>query len=269
MHYVCHEIINQFIMKNIILVILIFSLFLPLKSYSWGKTGHRVVGQIAYNHMTKKARKNIKKHLGNESIAIAGYWMDHIRADKSYKFQTPWHYCTIPDDKSYEEAGTPDEGDVIVTIQRLIEELKTKKFTNEDELYAIRCLIHLMGDLHQPLHVGNGEDRGGNDVKVKFMNRDSNLHRVWDSGIIDDEGLSYTEYVANVDFASEDEITKWQSTSVLDWAYESKSYRAQVYDMPKNKKLSFRYIFDNKDLVNQRLLQAGIRLAGIFNEIYG
>ncbi len=256
-------------MKFIIPYMFLICLMLPSKSHAWGKKGHRIVGQIAYNHMTKKAQKNLKKLMGNESVAIAGYWMDHIRADKNYNYQTPWHYCTIPDGKTYAEAGTPDEGDAIVTLQRIISELKSKKFTNDGELHAVRMLIHLVGDIHQPLHVGNGEDRGGNQVKVKFMWKDSNLHRVWDSGLIDEEGLSYTEYVANIDFASEANITKWQSASVMDWALESKSYREQIYDMPKNKKLSFKYIFDNTNLANQRLLQAGIRLAGIFNEIYG
>ena len=219
--------------------------------------------------MTKKARKNIKKHLGNESIAIASYWMDHIRSDKNYNYQTPWHYCSIPDDKTYEEAGTPDQGDIIVTLQRLISELKSKKFTNDGELHAIRMLIHLVGDLHQPLHVGNGEDRGGNNVKLKFMWDDSNLHRVWDSNLINEQELSYSEYVQMIDFPTDSEITKWQSTTVLDWAYESKSHRKQVYTLPDDNNLTFDYIFKNKDLVNKRLLQAGIRLAGIFNEIYG
>jgi hypothetical protein len=255
-------------MKFILSAALIICLLIPSKSFSWGKKGHRIVGQIAYNHMTKNARKNIKKHLGNESIAIASYWMDHIRADKNYDYQTPWHYCTIPDGKTYEEAGTPEEGDIIVTIQRLLKELKSKEFTNEGELHAIRMLIHLVGDLHQPLHVGNGTDRGGNTVKLKFMWRDTNLHRVWDSNLIDEQDLSFTEYVDYIDFPTEPEISKWQSTTVLDWANESKSYREQVYKVPEDNNLTFKYIFDNKDLVDQRLLQAGIRLAGIFNEIY-
>lgn len=247
-------------------LLLVFSYNL---SYGWGKTGHRVVGQIAANHLNKKAAKKVKAILGNESLAIVGNYMDFIRADKQYNYMTPWHYCTIPDGQTYDQAGTPEEGDVIATIQRLVRELKSKKFTDFDEAFALKCLVHLVGDIHQPLHVGNGTDRGGNDVKLTYMWEDSNLHRVWDSGMINFEQLSYTEYTQSIDFATESQITEWQAATVVDWAYESVALRSQVYDIPENKKLSYRYSFDNIATVNQRLLQAGVRLAGILNDIYG
>lgn len=256
-------------MKNCILLAFLLSIFIPEKSFSWGQTGHRVVGQIAYNHMTKKARKNVQKILGNESLAMASFWMDNIKSDKNYDYQYYWHFATIPDNQTYEQAGTPEEGDVIIMLQTLIAELKTKQFTYEGELYAIRCVTHLIGDIHQPLHVGTGEDKGGNDVKLKYMYESSNLHRVWDSGIIDEQQLSFTEYSNAIDFPTEAQIAEWQNSEVLDWAYESKSFRKQIYDLPEDKFLTYKYTFDNIDTLNLRLLQAGIRLAGILNEIYG
>ncbi|MEQ6118941.1 S1/P1 nuclease [Reichenbachiella sp. MALMAid0571] len=256
-------------MKKCVLLACLLVLLVPEKSFSWGKTGHRVVGQIAYNHMTKKARKNVQKILGNESLAMASFWMDNIKSDKNYDYQYYWHFATIPDSLTYEQAGTPDEGDVIIMLQALIEQLKTKKFTYEGELHAIRCITHLIGDIHQPLHVGNGKDKGGNDVKLKYMYETSNLHRVWDSGIIDEQQLSFTEYCEAIDFPTEAQIAEWQNSKVLDWAYESKSYRQQIYDLPEDKFLTYKYTFDNIDTLNLRLLQAGIRLAGILNEIYG
>ncbi len=180
-----------------------------------------------------------------------------------------WHFATIPDSLTYEQAGTPEEGDVISALQRLIGELKTKNFSHEDERFALRCIVHLIGDIHQPLHVGNGLDKGGNDVKVKYMWQNSNLHRVWDSGMINEQKLSYTEYTAAIDFATDEQIKLWQNSSVLDWAYESKSYRGAIYDLPEDKSINYRYTFDHIDTVNLRLLQAGIRLAGILNDIYG
>lgn len=235
----------------------------------WGQTGHRVVGLVAEKHLSKKARKNIAKVLGAESLAMVANHMDFIKSDPAYKQMDPWHYCTIPDGKTYEEAGTPEEGDVIQTINRLIEELKTKKFTDGDEAFAIKMLVHLVGDIHQPLHVGTGADRGGNDVKLKYFWEDSNLHKVWDSGIIDNQQLSYTEFTAWIDHAHQDSVQQWQADGVLEWAYESVSYRAQVYKLPENLSLSYRYDFDNIEAVKKRLLQAGIRLAAILNEIYG
>ena len=252
---------------------LLFTLTLLLFSVqtgiTWGKTGHRITGLIAEKHLTKKARKNIERVLGNESLAEVSNYMDFIKSERKYDFMGPWHYCTIPDGQTYEQAGTPEEGDVIQTIERLITELKTRNFTDQDEAFALKMLVHLIGDIHQPLHVGNGNDRGGNDIKVKYFGRDSNLHRVWDSQMIDGEQLSYTEYTRMINFASEEQITEWQSASVRDWAKESMSYREQIYAFPEDGRIFYRYIYDNIDLVNQRLLQAGVRMAGVLNEIYG
>ena len=235
----------------------------------WGKTGHRVVGQVAYNHLTKKAKKNIQAILGKEHLGMVGNYMDFIRADKKYDHMTPWHYCTIPNGMIYEEAGTPDEGDVIITIQRLVSELKSKNFTDKDELFALKCLVHLVGDIHQPLHVGNGEDAGGNQVKVKFLWRSLNLHSLWDSGLIDHQQLSYSEYTKVVDVATKEEISKWQSEGIMVWVDEAISYRPTIYDIPDDGKLGYQYNYVHLATVNERLLKAGIRLAGILNEIYG
>ncbi|MEQ8626348.1 S1/P1 nuclease [Ekhidna sp.] len=241
-----------------------------VQSFGWGTTGHRIVGLIAERHLTKKAKKNIEKVLGFETLAEVSNYMDFIKSDATYRHMSPWHYATIPDGKTYYEAGTPEEGDVIVTIQRLMGELNSKEFTDYDEAFALKCLVHLIGDIHQPLHVGNGEDRGGNDVKLDYFWKSSNLHRVWDSGMIDGQKYSYTEYADWIDHPTDEQLEAWSSFNVLDWANESKAFRDQCYNtMSEDKKLSYRYDFENIELLNQRLLQAGIRLANVLNAIYG
>ncbi|WOK06213.1 S1/P1 nuclease [Imperialibacter roseus] len=235
----------------------------------WGQTGHRVVGLVAERHLTKKAKANIGKILGGESLAIVSNYMDFIKSDPTYKHMDPWHYCTIPDGQAYEQAGTPSEGDVIATIERLKSELKSKQFTDRDEAFAIKMLAHLVGDIHQPLHVGNGNDRGGNDVKLKYFWESSNLHRVWDSDMIDGQQLSYTEFADWVDTEDKATVAAWQKNVTTDWAYESMGLREQVYNLPEDLSLSYRYNFDNIDAVKLRLVQAGVRLAGLLNEIYG
>lgn len=235
----------------------------------WGKTGHRVVGLIAERHLTASAKANIEKVLKHETLAEVSNYMDFIRSDKAYDHMAPWHYATIPDGMTYEEAGTPKEGDIIQAINRLVDELKTKQFTDKDEAFALKLLVHLVGDIHQPLHVGTGKDKGGNAVRVEYFWESSNLHRVWDSGIIDSQELSYTEYVEWIDHAPQEKMDQWQQDPVLEWAYESMAYRQQVYELPESKKINYEYDYKNLDLVNLRLLQAGIRLAGLLNEIYG
>ncbi len=247
-----------------------FAVWKPaVASVFWGQTGHRVVGHVAEQHLTKKARKNLNRVLNGESLAMVSNHMDFIKSDPSFKHMDPWHYCTIPNGQTYEQAGTPPEGDIVKTIERLVNELKTGNFTDLDEAFAVKMLVHLVGDIHQPLHVGTGQDRGGNDVKLKYFWEDSNLHRVWDSGIVDNQQLSFSEFASWINKAPADSIRLWQQTTVVEWAYESMTYRDQVYKLPENLSLTYRYDFENIDAVKKRLLQAGIRLAGVLNEIYG
>lgn len=254
--------------RHAILLPLFLLLFTP-SLLAWGPTGHRVTGLIAEKYMSENALKNVQKILGGESIAMVSTFMDEIKSDKKYDHLRPWHYCTIPDGMTYDEAGTPEEGDAVYAIEKLTEELRTKEFTQGDEAFTLKLLIHLIGDIHQPLHVGNGTDRGGNDVSVRYFSRNSNLHRVWDSGMINGTRLSYTEYAEWINRPDDDEVRKWQNSTVRDWAHESMTFRPAIYDLPANKKLSFRYDYDHKETLNLRLLQAGVRIAGVLNALYG
>jgi hypothetical protein len=249
------------------LFIFICSVTLSGNAFSWGQTGHRVIGQIAEYHLSKKAKKKIENILGGQSIAMVSNFMDEIKSEPKYDSLGPWHYCTIPDGEKY--TGAPAEGDIIEAINTYISILESGNITMEEEAFALKCLIHLIGDIHQPLHVGNGTDKGGNDVRVTYFWQSSNLHRVWDTGIIDGKNLSYTEYVAWIDRAAQSQIDQWQNDGIMVWAQESMSYRPQVYNLPEDKKINYRYDYDNIATVNLRLLQAGIRLAGILGEIYG
>ena len=253
-------------MRRSILIIL-SSFFVYHLSFGWGQNGHRVVGQVAENHLSKKALKKIDEVLGGYSLAMVSNFMDEIKSEPKYDSLKPWHYCTIPDGEEYSEA--PEEGDIILAIENYTQLLKSGDLKREEEAFILKCLIHLVGDIHQPLHVGNGTDRGGNDVKVTYFWESSNLHRVWDTGIIDGQNLSYTEYVEWIDKADESQTTAWQSDDVMVWAKESTSFRKQIYDLPEDKKINYRYNYDNIKTLNLRLLQAGIRLAGILESIYG
>jgi hypothetical protein len=157
---------------------------------------------------------------------------------------------------------------LIETIERLIAALKSKKLTAKDESEHLKMLIHLIGDIHQPLHVGAAGDKGGNDIKITWFRSESNLHRVWDSEMIDDSKLSYTELAESLEMPDQTKIASWQRTSVQQWATESISYRDNVYKYG-NGKLGYKYTYENFHIVRFRLLQAGVRIAGVLNEIYG
>jgi nuclease S1 len=241
---------------------------LSLQAFPWGQTGHRVVGEIADQYISKKAKKKIDQILNGQSLAMVSNYMDFIKSDNEYRSYRSWHYATIPDSLNYEQAGTPEEGDVIMAINFFSNEIRQDSFSR-DEAFALMCLVHLVADLHQPLHVGNGKDKGGNDIKVKFFSKSSNLHRVWDSNMIDQLGLSYSEYARSLDTVSQSVVMKWQTGGVLGWANESKGHREQVYQYPESGNLWYGYMYDNTALLNTRLLQAGIRLAGLLNDLYG
>lgn len=236
---------------------------------AWGQTGHRVVGEVAEKHLTRKARKNIEKLLGTESLAMVSTWMDEIKSDDSYDHTHDWHWVTIPNNKTYGETEKNPKGDLVEAIERMKSILKSDTAGRQTKVKALKYLVHLVGDIHQPLHVGNGEDRGGNDVKVKWFRSSSNLHRIWDSEIIDDKQLSYTELAESIDHATDEEIMMWQQGNPADWAHEAMQYRPQVYKTGDAENLSYEYMYHNWDLMQNQLEKAGIRLAGMLNEIFG
>ena len=236
--------------------------------FFWGQIGHRVVGHIADGMLTKKAQKNVQRVLGHETLAEVSTWMDEVRSDRAFDYATTWHYTTIPDGQTYETAEKQENGDVIWAIEKIVKELKSGELSAEDEAVNLKFLVHLVGDIHQPLHVGNGEDRGANDVKVRWFRSNANLHSVWDSRMIDQKQYSYTELAAKINHPTKADIKEWQAATVRDWATESMSYRERVYSIPEDGALSYRYSYDNFDLVEYRLLQGGVRLAGVINEIY-
>lgn len=247
----------------------IINVYTASDSEKWGQIGHYVTGEIAEQYLTDTAREKVNTILGDMTMARATVWMDDIRSDSRYDYTATWHWATIPDGKNYEEAEQEENGDVISALETLIAELKSGKLNEIEEREKLMLVMHMIGDIHQPLHVGTGEDRGGNDVRLQWMGENSNLHRVWDSDIINSFQMSFTELARELNTATPRQVEEWQNSTVRDWAYESVSYRERMYDLPDNMRLSYNYRYDNRDIVYRRLLQAGVRMAGVLNEIYG
>lgn len=242
---------------------------LPLSVFAWGATGHRVVGAIAADHLTKKASKAVQEILGDESMAIAATWMDEMRSNPADRYMSDWHWVTIPDGETYATAEKNPKGDAIETIGRMEKLLKSDTVPPARRLMYLRILIHLVGDIHQPLHVGKGDDKGGNDLQVRWFKKGSNLHRIWDSGMIDEYGLSYSELAASLDHATPAQITSWQKGDAASWAQECLAFRPAIYDVQQGDDLGYDYQYLNWPIVQEQLLKAGIRLAGVLNALFG
>lgn len=251
-----------------IVVLLIISTC-SFQTFGWGITGHRTVGFIAEKYLSKKAKKKINKLLNGRSLAVVSTWMDEVRSDSRYDYAETWHWVTIPEGLVYEKTEKNPDGDIIESIIRIEKELKSESLGKEKEAEALKMLVHLIGDIHQPLHVGTGEDMGGNQRKVKWFWDNTNLHSVWDTKMIASQEYSYTELAESIDYFPENMVESWQEDPLATWVEESMSLRNQVYDLPEDNNLKYEYRYKNWATVEKRLMQAGVRLAAVLNEIYG
>lgn len=254
---------NMTIIKFCILILYSSNLF------AWGQIGHRVVGEIAESHLSSKANKEIRKILGNESLAQASTWPDFIRRRvKELDKFTTWHYINIKKGYKLSEIKRSDKGDVLTALYYFEKELKNKKLSKKKKIEALRFLVHFTGDVHQPLHAGYLEDKGGNSIKLTWFGEMTNLHSIWDRGIISAQKLSYKEYTKFINNPSASDIKAWQKSSKDDWVIESSKLVPRCYNYGDKKRWEYDYIYANLAIVNIRLLQAGVRLAGVLNKIY-
>jgi len=257
------------------LILLTAIIYLPLQSFSWGVLGHRIVGQIADSYLSKKAKKNIASILGNESIAMGSNWADFIKSDSTFNYLAPWHYINIKAGLSEDEAIQAIMSDTSITaynrINFLKSELKKKELPLVTKQLYLRLLIHIVGDIHQPLHVGRPDDRGGNRVRVLWFKDPYNLHQIWDEVLIDFQQLSYTEYATAINHTTATQRAEWNKSNLSYWMYESYLLAEQIYgDVKTNEdKLGYQYNFKYKAVLEDRLLRGGVRLAYILNEIFG
>ena len=256
----------------------------PAPASAWGKTGHRVVAAIADTQLSGLARANVEEILGpGESLDEAANWPDEMRSapgDFWQKTATPWHYVTL-NGIIYDHA--PPEGDALEALGRFSKVLRDSNASREDKQLALRFIVHLVGDLHQPLHNGRCCDKGGNEVKVTWFGKPTNLHAVWDSQLVDEEQLSFTELAAKLErHISNDDVIKWWDINPRDWTSESAEIRDTLYPPPAKPKkgqrvkkgkpllpdLSWAYAFKFTPLMERRLSQGGVRLAAYLNALF-
>lgn len=262
-------------------------------TYPWGLRGHRVTARIAENHLNDKARAGVKALLGDESLARVANEADHLRSDNRYACAAPFHYASVDDGETYKSSPKNPKGDIITALVYFEEVLRRGKVSRSEKQAALKWLVHLVGDLHQPLHIGRSADRGGNSTEVLWFGKRSNLHKVWDSEMINDQELSYTEFADFIDKGAGATVTALQTGSYVDWADEAPVARADLYTCQgkdgccKNgaqkcgddavgfgsdanfvPKLEYAYVEKQRPLMERQLYRAGIRLAGKLNSIF-
>ena len=236
----------------------------------WGKNGHRATGKIAEMHLTKKAKKKIDKLLKRQSLAFVSTFADEIKSDRTYSKYYPWHYVNMGLDETYQEAEKNPQGDLVTGIATCVKVLKDKNSSEEDKAFHLKLLVHFIGDLHQPMHIGRKEDKGGNTIQVQWFGKGTNLHRVWDENMIDSYKMSYSDLADNAEDLSKKQIEAIEKGTVVDWVNEVHELTKEVYKSVKvGENLRYRYSYLYFNTARKQIQIGGIRLAKVLNDIFG
>lgn len=259
--------LNLFILPAVITALM--GLSVP-NAFAWGTKGHDIVCAIAENHLSHKAKKHISDVLDGKSIVYWANWLDNASHTPQYAYTKTWHYMNIDEGQSFENPHVEKAGNVLTAIDAQIKALKSRKLNKEAEALSLKMLIHLIGDLHCPMHMGHYSDRGGNNWQVQFFQKGTNLHYVWDSGVIERaHNWTYTEWVLQLDRLSRKEAAALCKGSHTDWGKKTFQITKQIYAGTKvGSNLSYDYVTYWAPIAEQQLLLGGLRLAHTLNEIY-
>lgn len=197
------------------------------KAGAWGPFGHRLVGEIASGRLNSEARLAVDRLLESESLAQAGTWADRIRPEPRWKCADPFHHTTVPQDEA--DWPSPEAADLLGAIVYFQERLADSGAPRTERATALRFLVHLIADIHQPLHAGYACDQGGNRVRVEWQGRASNLHSVWDSGVIRSFGRNRSELFSMLTRLAPDELRRLEDSGPREWALESHALLDEVY----------------------------------------
>lgn len=245
-------------------------LAVSVNGYSWGQKGHDVTCAIAQKHLTKKAQKQIGEILDGKSIVYWANWMDNASHTPQYKHTSTWHYKNIDADETYENAELNDKGDVIRAVNEQVAALKSGKLSKEEQALSLKFLVHLMGDMHCPMHMGHKSDRGGNGWQLRYFGKGTNLHSIWDSGVIESaHKWTYSEWVEQIDTNSKEIDAQMAQGTPESWGKETYEICKKIYETtPVGSKLSYDYVSEWTETIETQLLRAGLRLARVLNEIF-
>lgn len=258
----------RFSLKMMVALLLLLGGATPL--FAWGPKGHDVVAYIAECHLTPRAARRVDAALKGHSPVYVANWLDNASHTPQYAYTKTWHYRNIDQGHTLQTMPREEQGDVVRAVEELVAELKGGDLTPEREEVALRMLIHLVGDLHCPMHAGRLSDLGGNRVAVKFFGKATNLHSLWDSSLVESaHRWSYTEWQREIDRLPKSEQRSICSGSPEEWFLQSHALCCEIYEAtPQGANLSYDYVAKYTPLIEQQLLYGGLRLAHLLNEIY-
>jgi hypothetical protein len=240
----------------------------PASTAVWYGEGHRLVAGIAERRLAPHTIEAVRDLLGGAGLVAAATWADRIEDDRPET--KPLHYVNIPlDAAGYDPVRDCPHGRcLIAAIERDRKVLADSAASRAERAEALRFLVHFIGDLHQPLHVSNNADRGGNRRQVVFLGSPTNLHAVWDGDLIQSARLDEPHYLTRLLRKMDSlDLGALERGTIVDWAMEGHRLAAeQAYRLPAGGQIGRKYRDANLAAVDLALIEAGVRLARVLNE---
>jgi len=238
---------------------------LPLTAQGFGAMGHRAAERVADTLLCEQAAAAVGRIAGERSLVGLGEWADRVRGESRWAHTAPWHYLNVPDGQSVATVVAETSDHVVWAIERSAAELVDSNLGTRERNDALRFFVHFVVDVHQPLHVGRADDRGGNGVPLVVDGEPTTLHRLWDTGVLVRGRRSAARLDADV-AAYARTLAHGPAPAPIEWAEESRALLGFVYALDTEP--SEGYLRDARALLVQRLAQAGVRLAARLNDIY-
>jgi len=251
-------------------------LVLARPALAWGRLGHRASAMLAESRLTPRARSIIRDLLEpGESLADASTWADEN--SREIRGSGAWHFVNVPvSSPRYDSRDCRPQGCVVSKIAEFRAVLNDQRAPRDRRRMALRFFVHLVQDVHQPMHVADRNDRGGNDLQLRYGRYDNtNLHQVWDSGLLSRGYHNETTLLRKLeDLARQPASRRWLEGKVEDWADESLELGRRAYLVPgtyvilsPGDTLGPAYETENLPFAVDRIARSGVRLASLLNEI--
>jgi hypothetical protein len=244
---------------------------LPAAAHAWGPSAHRAAAELMEDFLCASARAEVDAIAQGVSLAELVVWPDGIRDTAAWSHTRDWHYMNIADDVPVQPGTPPDSGRILAAIRDNLAMLPPGAAGPERRQQALAFVLHLVVDLHQPLHVGRAADRGGNAIRVRFDGRETSLHQLWDSALLRSADLRPAELAGALRALATAGGANWAQGTLEDWADESRRLRPWVYDFDARRQVpavSRRYAATGRQLAHLRLAQAGVRSAHLVNSLW-
>lgn len=279
-------------------VLLLLPLILSSNSFAWGARGHRIIAALAQQYLTASAQAAVNEILDGEDLATVSTWPDDMRSSQDNvefwsRRTVPWHFVDIPAGEDYATAPHNPAGDAFAALETfsailLDEQIPQGPVRDGLELYfgelqsgnkqlkglALRFVIHILGDLQQPMHIGYPGDQGGNAVRLRWFGEATNLHSLWDTRLVEHSGLSYSEYAERlrirISRTPASDIRSMERGDAELWVDESQHMLERIYAAhAENTELGYDYAAQFVPTVELQMVKGGLRTAHFLNSIFG